>query len=245
MNFKDKETQRKLIGIGVSIAVHGLAIALLLILGLRYPDPPPPELGVEMDLGEFSDIGADTEHAAEGGEDVSLGETIPDEEVGEVTQDAEDVPLVSKKTENKQKKPKQEPVAKPKENKEPEINQNALFRGGRVKKGSGEDAGEGKGDGKGSGGDGAGSGTSFSLAGRGAKSLGKPSSTSKETGSVVVEIRVNQDGDVVSAKAVLRGTTLLDTNIWRLCEQAARKSKFTANPDAPEVQKGKITYIFK
>lgn len=245
MNFKDKETQRKLIGIGVSIAVHGLAIALLLILGLRYPDPPPPELGVEMDLGEFSDIGADIEHAAEGGEDVSLGETIPDEEVGEVTQDAEDVPLVSKKTENKQKKPKQEPVAKPKENKEPEINQNALFRGGRVKKGSGGDAGEGKGDGKGSGGDGAGSGTSFSLAGRGAKSLGKPSSTSKETGSVVVEIRVNQDGDVVSAKAVLRGTTLLDTNIWRLCEQAARKSKFTANPDAPEVQKGKITYIFK
>ncbi|MBQ2303675.1 MAG: energy transducer TonB [Bacteroidales bacterium] len=245
MNFKDKETQRKLIGIGVSIAVHGLAIALLLILGLRYPDPPPPELGVEMDLGEFSDIGADIEHAAEGGEDVSLGETIPDEEVGEVTQDAEDVPLVSKKTENKQKKPKQEPVAKPKENKEPEINQNALFKGGRVKKGSGGDAGEGKGDGKGSGGDGAGSGTSFSLAGRGAKSLGKPSSTSKETGSVVVEIRVNQDGDVVSAKAVLRGTTLLDTNIWRLCEQAARKSKFTANPDAPEVQKGKITYIFK
>lgn len=245
MNFKDKETQRKLIGIGVSIAVHGLAIALLLILGLRYPDPPPPELGVEMDLGEFSDIGTDTEHAAEGGEDVSLGETIPDEEVGEVTQDTEDVPLVSKKTENKQKKPKQEPVAKPKENKEPEINQNALFKGGRVKKGSGGDAGEGKGDGKGSGGDGAGSGTSFSLAGRGAKSLGKPSSTSKETGSVVVEIRVNQDGDVVSAKAVLRGTTLLDTNIWRLCEQAARKSKFTANPDAPEVQKGKITYIFK
>lgn len=245
MNFKDKETQRKLIGIGVSIAVHGLAIALLLILGLRYPDPPPPELGVEMDLGEFSDIGTDTEHAAEGGEDVSLGETIPDEEVGEVTQDTEDVLLVSKKTENKQKKPKQEPVAKPKENKEPEINQNALFKGGRVKKGSGGDSGEGKGDGKGSGGDGAGSGTSFSLAGRGAKSLGKPSSTSKETGSVVVEIRVNQDGDVVSAKAVLRGTTLLDTNIWRLCEQAARKSKFTANPDAPEVQKGKITYIFK
>ena len=245
MNFKDKETQRKLIGIGVSIAVHGLAIALLLILGLRYPDPPPPELGVEMDLGEFSDIGADTEHAAEGGEDVSLGETIPDEVVGEVTQDAEDVPLVSKKTENKQKKPKQEPVAKPKENKEPEINQNALFRGGRVKKGSGGDAGEGKGDGKGSGGDGAGSGTSFSLAGRGAKSLGKPSSTSKETGSVVVEIRVNQDGDVVSAKAVLRGTTLLDTNIWRLCEQAAKKSKFAANHDAPEVQKGTITYIFK
>lgn len=245
MNFKDKETQRKLIGIGVSIAVHGLAIALLLILGLRYPDPPPPELGVEMDLGEFSDIGTDIEHAAEGGEDVSSGEAIPDEEVGELTQDTEEVPLVSKKTENKQKKPKQEPVAKPKENTEPEINQNALFTKGKVKKGSGGDAGVGNGDGKGSGGDGGGSGTSLSLAGRSAKSLGKPSSTSKETGNVVVEIRVNQDGDVVFAKAVLRGTTLLDTNIWRLCEQAAKKSKFTEKPDAPEVQKGTITYIFK
>ena len=57
MNFKDKDTKRKLIGIGASIAFHGLVVALLLILGLRYPDPPPPELGVEMDLGEFSDIG--------------------------------------------------------------------------------------------------------------------------------------------------------------------------------------------
>ena len=245
MNFKDKETQRKLIGIGVSIAVHGLAIALLLILGLRYPDPSPPELGVEMDLGEFSDIGADTEHAAEGGEDVSLGEAIPDEEVGEVTQDAEDVPLVSKKTENKQKKPKQEPVAKPKENKEPEINQNALFKGGRFNKGSGGDAGVGKGDGKGSGGDGEGSGTSFSLAGRGAKSLGKPSSSTEKVGNVVVEIKVDKDGNVIEAKGGQRGTTLWDSNLWRLCEQAARKSKFTANPDAPEVQKGTITYIFR
>ena len=238
MNFKDKETQRKLIGIGVSIAVHGLAIALLLILGLRYPDPPPPELGVEMDLGEFSDIGTDTEHAAEGGEDVSLGEAIPDEEVGEVTQDAEDVPLVSKKTENKQKKPKQEPVAKPKENKEPEINQNALFKGGRVKKGSGGDAGVGKGDGKGS-------GPFFSLAGRGAKSWRKISSSSEQVGNVVVEIKVDKDGNVIEAKAGQRGTTLWDSNLWRECEEAVRKSKFTANPDAPKVQKGTVTYIFR
>lgn len=245
MNFKDKETQRKLIGIGVSIAVHGLAIALLLILGLRYPDPPPPELGVEMDLGEFSDIGADIEHVAEGGEDISESSELADENSGEVTQDTEDVPLESKKTESKKDKPKQRTEKEKPKDKEPEINQNALFTKGKVKKGSGGAAGEGKGDGKGSGGDGAGSGTSFSLAGRGAKSLGKPSSTSKETGNVVVEIRVNQDGDVVFAKAGQRGTTLWDTNLWRLCEQAARKSKFTANPDAPEVQKGTITYKFQ
>ena len=120
-----------------------------------------------------------------------------------------------------------------------------MFKGGRFNKGSGGDAGVGKGDGKGSGGDGAGSGTSFSLAGRGAKSLGKPSSSTEKVGNVVVEIKVDKDGNVIEAKGGQRGTTLWDSNLWRLCEQAARKSKFTANPDAPEVQKGTITYIFR
>jgi WD40 repeat protein len=119
-----------------------------------------------------------------------------------------------------------------------EINYNSLFKGGRVKKGSGGDAGVGKGDGKGS-------GPSFSLAGRGAKSWVKPSSSTEKVGNVVVEIKVDKDGNVLEAKAGQRGTTLWDSNLWRLCEQAARKSKFTANPDAPEVQKGTITYIFR
>lgn len=245
MNFKDKDTKRKLIGIGASIAFHGLVVALLLILGLRYPDPPPPELGVEMDLGEFSDIGADIEHAAEGGEDISESSELADENSGEVTQDTEDVPLESKKTESKKDKPKQRTEKEKPKDKESEINQNALFKGGRVKKGSGGDAGVGNGDGKGSGGDGGGSGTSFSLAGRGAKSLGKPSSSTEKVGNVVVEIKVDKDGNVIEAKAGQRGTTLWDSNLWRKCEQAARKSKFTANPDAPEVQKGTITYIFR
>ena len=112
-----------------------------------------------------------------------------------------------------------------------EINYNSLFKGGRVKKGSG--------------GDGVGGGPSFSLAGRGAKSWGKISSSSEQVGNVVVEIKVDKDGNVIEAKAGQRGTTLWDSNLWRECEQAVRKSKFTANPDAPEVQKGTVTYIFR
>ena len=112
-----------------------------------------------------------------------------------------------------------------------EINYNSLFKGGRVKKGSGGDGGIG--------------GPSFSLAGRGAKSLGKPSSSTEKAGNVVVEIKVDKDGNVLEAKAGQRGTTLWDSNFWRACEKAARKSKFTANPDAPEVQKGTVTYIFR
>ena len=235
----------KLIGLIVSIVAHGLLILCLLLMGLRYPDPPPPELGVEMDMGEFSDVGTDSEHAAEGGEDLSSESSYANDDNNELTQQSEDVPLTSKKTPSPTKNKK-----KPKDNVKPQseetkVDQNALFTKGRVKKGSGGSTGVGEGSGKGSGGEGGGSGISFSLAGRGKKSLPEPTATSSENGSIVVEIRVDQEGNVVFAKAVWKGTTLTDTNLWRRCEQAAKKSKFTAKPDAPELQKGKITYIFR
>ena len=235
----------KLIGLIVSIVAHGLLILCLLLMGLRYPDPPPPELGVEMDMGEFSDVGTDSEHAAEGGEDLSSESSYANDDNNELTQQSEDVPLVSKKTPSPTKNKK-----KPKDNVKPQseetkVDQNALFTKGRVKKGSGGSTGVGEGSGKGSGGEGGGSGISFSLAGRGSKSLPGPTATSPENGNIVVEIRVDQEGNVVFAKAGVRGTTLWDTNLWRRCEQAAKKSKFTAKPDAPELDPGTITYIFR
>ncbi|MDD5961101.1 MAG: hypothetical protein PUC16_02370 [Bacteroidales bacterium] len=235
----------KLIGLIVSIVAHSLLILCLLLMGLRYPDPPPPELGVEMDMGEFSDVGTDSEHAAEGGEDLSSESSYANDDNNELTQQSEDVPLTSKKTPSPTKNKK-----KPKDNVKPQseetkIDQNALFTKGRVKKGSGGSTGVGEGSGKGSGGEGGGSGISFSLAGRGSKSLPGPTATSPENGNIVVEIRVDQEGNVVFAKAGVRGTTLWDTNLWRRCEQAAKKSKFTAKPDAPELDPGTITYIFR
>ena len=235
----------KLIGLIVSIVAHGLLILCLLLMGLRYPDPPPPELGVEMDMGEFSDVGTDSEHAAEGGEDLSSESSYANDDNNELTQQSEDVPLTSKKTLSPTKNKK-----KPKDNVKPQsdetkVDQNALFTKGRVKKGSGGSTGEGEGSGKGSGGEGGGSGISFFLEGRGSNApLPKPTATATKDGNIAVEIKVDQEGNVVSAKAGVRGTTLWDTNLFRRCEQAAKKSKFTAKPDAPELQKGTITYKF-
>ena len=148
----------KLIGLIVSIVAHGLLILCLLLMGLRYPDPPPPELGVEMDMGEFSDVGTDSEHAAEGGEDLSSESSYANDDNNELTQQSEDVPLTSKKTPSPTKNKK-----KPKDNVKPQseetkIDQNALFTKGRVKKGSGGSTGVGEGSGKGSGGEGGGRG---------------------------------------------------------------------------------------
>jgi hypothetical protein len=55
---------------------------------------------------------------------------------------------------------------------------------------------------------------------------------------------VDQQGNVISAVAGGRGTTLMDTNIWRTCEQAAKKAKFTPKTNAPDEQRGTITYKF-
>ncbi|MBQ7984549.1 MAG: hypothetical protein IJ250_02805 [Bacteroidales bacterium] len=76
-------------------------------------------------------------------------------------------------------------------------------------------------------------------------SLSAPKTGITGNGSVVVEIKVDKKGNVIEACAGARGTTILNTNIWRACEQAAKRSKFSTKADAPEIQVGTITYKFK
>lgn len=241
---KDTDRKRMLVSIGSTVAFHGLVLAMLLLMGLRYPDPPPAELGVEMAEESLSDIGLDTEHAAEGGEDVSNQRIVLDDSDETVTQDVEDVPLASMKNERpvNKNKTKQNNV---KQNEQTQnIDPNDPWQKAKEKKGGGSNQEIGNGSGQGAGGDGKGSGVSFNLGeGRGSKYLAKPASSTPEVGTIVVEIYVNQEGTVVRAKGGVRGTTIFNNNMWRKCEQAAKKSKFAADPNAPEEQ-GFITYKF-
>jgi len=103
--------------------------------------------------------------------------------------------------------------------------------------------GDGNGDGDGSG-DKKGNGISYSLKNRNTKTLPKPVYNSKETGKVVVTIKVDKAGNVIKATAGAKGTTTTAQELWKLAEDAAMKSKFNANPNAAEEQFGTITYIF-
>jgi hypothetical protein len=43
----------------------------------------------------------------------------------------------------------------------------------------------------------------------------------------------------------MKGSTILDDYLLRVAKEAALEAHFDAKPDAPVVQKGTITYIFK
>jgi TonB family protein len=82
----------------------------------------------------------------------------------------------------------------------------------------------------------------WTLYGRGVKALPKPSNDFTQEGEVVVQIYVDKDGNVTSAKAIHEGTTISDVHTQKLAERAAWQAKFTSG-ERPQV--GKIVYKFK
>lgn len=95
-------------------------------------------------------------------------------------------------------------------------------------------------DGKG----GSGNGISFFLGGRGSLHLDKPTAKFNETGTVVVSIWVDRQGNVTKAQVNAKGTTVLDQNLRKIAVDAAYNSKFAEDPNAMESQRGTITYNF-
>jgi TonB family protein len=81
---------------------------------------------------------------------------------------------------------------------------------------------------------------SQSLRTRGYESLPEPRKIYTEPGEVVVKVKVNTRGEVVSAEAITLKSTY-DSKLWQLAEEAAKKSKFKP---ADYESEGTITYVF-
>ena len=88
-------------------------------------------------------------------------------------------------------------------------------------------------------------GISFSLDGRNPVELPKPDYNHPVEGIVVVEVTVNRNGDVTTARAGVRGSTTQNINLMNAARRAAERAKFNVRPDAPASQKGTITYHFR
>ena len=97
-------------------------------------------------------------------------------------------------------------------------------------------------------GEGAGTGTEgvdWNLAGRQSLSLPKPNYDIQSEGIVVVEVRVDRNGNVIQANPGVKGSTTLEEYFLRVAREAAMAAKFDRKPDAPAIQVGTITYHFK
>ena len=87
-------------------------------------------------------------------------------------------------------------------------------------------------------------GIDFSLDGRNPVSLPKPDYNTQVSGTIVVSIRVDRDGKVISAQPGVRGTNILDETLLEAARKAALKARFNSKSDAAFTQAGTITYRF-
>jgi TonB family protein len=88
-------------------------------------------------------------------------------------------------------------------------------------------------------------GISFNLGNRSHLSLPAPEYPKQKSGTVVVEVTVDRNGNVTQVRGGVRGSTTYDTDLIRGAETAARRAKFNVSPTSPAYQTGTITYMFK
>ena len=88
-------------------------------------------------------------------------------------------------------------------------------------------------------------GISFSLDGRNVSLRILPDYDVQDEGIVVVLITVNRNGIVTNAITGSKGTTTFNKNLLLKAKQAALKTRFSVNNNAPISQQGKIIYNFK
>ena len=246
----NKEKKDTGIAVAGTIVVHALAVLVLFLMAFRTPLPLPGEEGVEVDLGMMDQGMGNIQPEKPAIPMASQPEQQQSKSKEDIaTSNDEEAPALEKP---KNTKPKQE---KPAEEPKPQVNKKALFKGSNDPQAGGSEgqtgqpgdqgkpnglAGIKKYDGQG----GKGNGTGYDLGGRGAKSLHRPNDDFSEEGIVVVDIWVNRSGQVTRAEVATKGTTLINSDMRQKAKQAALRSTFAADPDAPEEQHGTITYTF-
>jgi TonB family protein len=247
----NKEKKDRGIAIVGTIVVHALVVLVLFLMAFRTPLPLPGEEGVEVDLG-MMDQGMGNIQPEKPAIPMAAQHQQQQNKSKEdiVTQNDDEAPAIEKP---KNTKPKQE--TKPVEEPKPTVNQKALFKGSNNPQAGGSEgitgqpgdqgkpnglAGIKKYDGNG----GKGNGTGYDLGGRGAKSLHRPDDDFSEEGKIVVDIWVNRNGQVVRAEVATKGTDIINNAMRQKAIQAAKRSTFASDPDAPEEQHGTITYTF-
>jgi hypothetical protein len=270
--IKEKKSRR--IAFFSTIGFYAILLIILVFIKFTPPNPPwtEPGGGAEITLGEDL-IGMNNTFESVASSDQPQQQQVistQPEETIETLQDENDpesAPIEEKKQiEKKQEIPKQHTVVtqQVQQEKQPTVNQDALFtkksgtgndpNGTATNKGTGYTPGN-QGDPNGNpnshswekygdGTDGKGIGIQGDLRGRGIISLPAPEKNYVE-GKVVVEVCIDQEGNVISARGGGKGSTITNPSTVEEAEKKARQSKFKPDPNAPSMQCGQIIYNFR
>jgi len=225
LRLREREKRRsKIYGVAITVALHLCAIVLCSQTGLRYLDPPPQEEAFVLDFTEEEVV----------------------RQKPSVKPSADESPYESK-SENLTPQTRQNDFGDvetpaPEPAKEPVLDARASFPG-MAKKDTTLTAPHS-----------APVASDIFRAGDCIASLGdrtvdgnivKPVYSVQDQGKVVVTIWVDQYGKVQQAKPGAEGTTVTNSALWKAAREAALKTRFSMSADAPALQQGSITYIFK
>lgn len=239
----ENNRRHRAIAAAATLLFHALLIAALVAGVLRYsseqdqPEWPPADSSEILFGGEFvmvGDQGASEAEAAAETAEVSDVSDVTD--VTDVVAPSGDIKVPKAPKDPKDlKDPKAESEKAEKAEKAEAIKNRVSFGKGKGKAGQPD----------GNSADGAVSGIAASGLGN-RKAVSLPSPAKGPMGKIVVKITVDRNGNVTSA-AYLSGVAPANASASarRSCVEAARRSRFSADPDAPASQTGTITYTYK
>ena len=256
MKEKEREDQSKVVGVVSTVLFHSFLLLAFAVMSFQVKTPPPPEMLIEMTFDEEDFIEriprrprvdvyseqaaapsretdprvrpAASEPVSQSSQQTKASAPSSLDEVGDIETVKEPNPI------NPRSLYSSRDVGEQAADNTGKVDERALYRGG-VEGNSDYSAGSSPDN-----------GSSFSLTGRSTVgSLPRPVYNENTQGSVVVEITVDQQGNVTSAVPGAKGTTTQDSRLWEAARAAAMKARFNVDMKAAAVQTGTITYIFR
>ena len=246
-----QQTRSRRSGGVLVVLTHGVLIGTLFVGGFTYIDPPPPEK--EQIVIDFSEVEMQKPKQRRDGtrpraevptKEIKLVQQSEAQHLGTKTNEAQEATVGDKGDVEVPEPPRKEinkralfSSANNKSQKDTLAAQTAREVTDALKAGhalgntkTGETSGEPKANLKGR-----------TLNG----TLPRPSYPVQKSGVVVVKIWVDNYGIVQKAVAGADGTNVTDKDLWNAARNAAMKASFNMSADAPAMQEGTITYIFK
>lgn len=255
--LRERERQEKksrVTGVALTVSAHLIILACCFLMGFTYLDPPPPEK--EQILIEFDEPELQRPKQTWDGtrpravnpdptKDINLVQQSEAQHIGTKSNEAPEATVDDFGDVDVPEPPREKEIdrralfsaADNKTQKDTLAAQTAREVSDALKAGhaqgntrTGETAGE----------------PNAKLAGRQVNgTLPRPTYGVQASGKVVVDIWVDNYGDVQKAVAGAEGTTVTDKTLWQAARKAALGAHFNMSADAPALQKGTITYIFK